>query len=77
MACLGAIQQRSWKLRIGMVALFTILFASFVALLTSARIAEIFGATAAYVAVLVVFVSAGVGVGGAGSGIGNRVGDGG
>jgi hypothetical protein len=61
MACLGAINQRSWQLRIGMVALFTFLFAAFVALLTKARRAEVFGATAAYAAVLVVYVSTGIG----------------
>lgn len=44
-----------------MVALFTFLFAAFVALLTNARRAEVFGATAAYAAVLVVYVSAALG----------------
>ncbi|KAF2184621.1 hypothetical protein K469DRAFT_708806 [Zopfia rhizophila CBS 207.26] len=61
MACLGAINQASWQLRIGMVALFTFLFATFVALLTNAKRSEVFAATAAYAAVLVVYVSAGVG----------------
>jgi hypothetical protein len=51
-----------------MVALFTFLFATFVALLTNARRSEVFGATAAYAAVLVVYVSAGVGSGARGGG---------
>ncbi|KAF2676323.1 hypothetical protein K458DRAFT_183247 [Lentithecium fluviatile CBS 122367] len=63
MACLGAIDERLWKLRIRMIALFTFLFATFVALLTNARRSEFFGATAAYAAILVVYVSAGVGSG--------------
>ncbi|GAP91663.1 putative chorismate mutase [Rosellinia necatrix] len=43
--------------RLGMIAGFTSLFALSVALITNARRAEIFAATAAYAAVLVVFVS--------------------
>ncbi|CZR65468.1 uncharacterized protein PAC_15368 [Phialocephala subalpina] len=46
-----------WKLRVGMIVLFTVLFAGIVGLLTNARRAELFGCTAAYAAVLVVFVS--------------------
>jgi hypothetical protein len=68
MACLSLISNRSWKLRLGMVALFTLLFAVVVGLLTNARRAEIFGSTAAYAAVLVVFVSGNLGPrGGAGN----------
>ena len=46
--------------------MFTTLFAASVGILTNARRAEVFGATAAYAAVLVVFVSStgGGGVGG-------------
>ncbi|KAF3058688.1 hypothetical protein GL218_05839 [Daldinia childiae] len=43
--------------QLGMIALFTVLFAGSVAVLTNARRTEIFAATAAYAAVLVVFVS--------------------
>ena len=49
-----------------MVALFTALFAGVVGMLTNARRAEIFGSTAAYAAVLVVFVSGGLGAGAGG-----------
>lgn len=42
---------------IGMIVMFTVLFAGTVALVTGAKRGEIFGATAAYAAVLVVFVS--------------------
>lgn len=61
MACLAALDRQLWRLRIGMVSLFTLLFAGLVAVLTNARRAEVFGATAAYAAVLVVFVSSGLG----------------
>lgn len=43
--------------RLPLVASFTIMFALCIALLTNARRAEIFAATAAYAAVLVVFIS--------------------
>ncbi|KAK0642456.1 hypothetical protein DIS24_g9024 [Lasiodiplodia hormozganensis] len=43
--------------RLGMIACFTILFVFSLGLLTNAKRAEIFAATAAYAAVLVVFVS--------------------
>jgi len=43
--------------KLGMVAAYTILFALSIALLTNARRAEIYGAAAAYAAVLVVFIS--------------------
>lgn len=46
--CLSAISDRSLGLRTGMIVLFTCLFAAVVGLLTNARRAEIFGATAAY-----------------------------
>jgi lysylphosphatidylglycerol synthetase-like protein (DUF2156 family) len=61
MACLSLVYKRSWHLRLGMVALFTSLFAVVVGLLTSARRTEVFGATAAYAAVLVVYVSGSLG----------------
>ncbi|VUC34359.1 unnamed protein product [Clonostachys rosea] len=48
-------------LKLGLVGLFTVLFAASVGLLTNARLAEIFGATAAYAAVLVVFISGEIG----------------
>lgn len=47
--------------KLGMVAGFTVVFAFAVAMLTNARRAEMFGATAAYAAVLVVFVSGDLG----------------
>ncbi|PVH93843.1 hypothetical protein DM02DRAFT_603402 [Periconia macrospinosa] len=49
------------KAKLGLIALYTLLFALSVALLTNARRAEVFGATAAYAAVLVVFVSGDLG----------------
>ena len=58
---LSVLDGRSWKVRLGIVALFTSLFAFVVGLLTNARRAEIFGSTAAYAAVLVVYVSQGLG----------------
>ena len=45
------------KAKLGLVAMYTILFALSVGVLTNARRAEVFAATAAYAAVLVVFVS--------------------
>lgn len=56
-ACLLLVSDRSIKIRVGLIVVFTSLFALVVGLLTNARRAEIFGATAAYAAVLVVFVS--------------------
>jgi hypothetical protein len=47
--------------RLALIAAFTILFALSVSLLTNARRAEMFAATAAYAAVLVVFVSGNLG----------------
>lgn len=49
------------KAKLGLVALFTTLFATSIAVCTNARRAELFAATAAYVAVLVVFVSGDLG----------------
>jgi uncharacterized membrane protein YqjE len=49
------------KSRLAMIAGFTALFAISVALMTNARRAEVFAATAAYAAVLVVFVSGNLG----------------
>lgn len=43
--------------QLGVIAMFTVLFAVSVGVLTNARRAEIFASTAAYAAVLVVFVS--------------------
>jgi hypothetical protein len=47
--------------RLGLIAAFTALFALSVMVLTNAKRAEIFAATAAYAAVLVVFVSGDLG----------------
>jgi hypothetical protein len=47
--------------RLGILAAFTIAFAATVGLLTNAKRAEVFGATAAFVAVLVVYVSGNLG----------------
>jgi uncharacterized PurR-regulated membrane protein YhhQ (DUF165 family) len=49
------------NIQLGLIALFTSLFATTLALLTNARLAEMFGATAAYAAVLVVFISGSLG----------------
>jgi len=43
--------------RLGLIAMYTSIFAGCVGLLTNARRSEVFAACAAYVAVLVVFVS--------------------
>ena len=45
------------RVRFGVVAIFTLLFAIAVGLFSNARRAEMFGACAAYSAVLVVFLS--------------------
>ena len=47
--------------RLCIIAVFTIFFAVSIALVTNANRAEVFAATAAYAAVLVVFVSGGLG----------------
>ncbi len=66
---IGAIISLYWvkkpKARLGMIAGFTTLFALSVGLLTNAIRAEVFAATAAYAAVLVVFVSGDLGKAGA------------
>jgi hypothetical protein len=49
------------KSRLGILAAFTVAFAGIVGLLTNAKRAEVFGATAAFVAVLVVYVSGSLG----------------
>jgi len=49
------------RARLGMIAVFTLLFALSMVLLTNAKKAEIYTATAAYAAVLVVFVSGDLG----------------
>ncbi|KAF5232585.1 hypothetical protein FAUST_8617 [Fusarium austroamericanum] len=49
------------NLKLGLIALFTVLFSASVGLLTNAKRAEVFGAAAAYAAVLVVFVSGDLG----------------
>jgi hypothetical protein len=51
----------SAEAKLGLVAMFTVLFAASVALCTNAKRAEVFAATAAYAAVLVVFVSGDLG----------------
>lgn len=51
----------SAEAKLGLVATFTLLFAASVALCTNAKRAEVFAATAAYAAVLVVFVSGDLG----------------
>lgn len=61
MAVLSILNNSSWKIRLGMVALFTAIFAGVVGLLTNAHRAEIFASSAAYVAVLVVYVSGSLG----------------
>ncbi|KAB5572028.1 hypothetical protein GE09DRAFT_653750 [Coniochaeta sp. 2T2.1] len=60
-AILVLYKTRSDDVKLGLIALFTILFAASVGLLTNAKKAEVFGATAAYAAVLVVFVSGNLG----------------
>jgi hypothetical protein len=49
------------KAKLGLVAMYTLLFALSVATLTNARRTEVFAATAAYAAVLVVFISGDLG----------------
>ncbi|KAK3681001.1 hypothetical protein B0T22DRAFT_502515 [Podospora appendiculata] len=52
---------KSDNLKLGLLAFFTILFAASVGLLTNAKRSEVFGSTAAYAAVLVVFASGNLG----------------
>jgi hypothetical protein len=49
------------KKKLGIIGAFIVLFAGSVGLLTTAKRTEIFAATAAYAAVLVVFVSGNLG----------------
>jgi hypothetical protein len=51
------------QVKLGLIAVYTFAFALSISLITNARRAEIFGACAAYAAVLVVFVSGGLGNG--------------
>lgn len=60
-AILGLRVVTSSKAKLGLVAMYTLLFALSVSLLTNARRAEVFAATAAYATVLVVFVSGDLG----------------
>ncbi|KAL8992447.1 MAG: hypothetical protein Q9169_007096 [Polycauliona sp. 2 TL-2023] len=55
--CLVNIDPKETNFRVGMIVLFTCLFAAVVGLLTNARRAEIFASTAAYAAVLCVFMN--------------------
>jgi hypothetical protein len=55
------------SIRLGSIAAFTALFSISLGLLTNAKRAEIFAATAAYTAVLVVFISGDLGNSGSGS----------
>lgn len=54
---------QSPRAKLALVTVFTLVFAMSVALCTNARKAEVFAATAAYAAVLVVFVSGDLGGG--------------
>lgn len=45
------------QIRFGLIAFFTIIFATAINFLSQARLVELFGASAAYVAVLVVFLA--------------------
>jgi hypothetical protein len=56
MTVLSVLGNQSWKLILEMVALFTTFFAFTLELLTNARREEVPGATAASMAVLVVYV---------------------
>ena len=67
MAVLSILINHSWKIRLGVVATFSALFACVIGLLTHARRAEVFASSAAYAAVLVVYVSGGLGPAGGSS----------
>lgn len=45
------------RIRFGLIAFFTITFATVISVLSHARLVELFGASAAYAAVLVVFLA--------------------
>ena len=51
---------KSDQVKLGLITVYTVAFAICVGLLTNARRPEVFGACAAYAAVLVVFVSGGL-----------------
>ena len=53
--CLMFVSNRSPGLRVGIIILFTFLFAGVVGLLTNARRAEVFGSSAAYVACIRIY----------------------
>ena len=57
MACLSGLNNYSLELRLGMVALFTNLFAADIELQINVRSTEASASTAAYTAVLSVYVS--------------------
>lgn len=52
---------KSEQTRLGILAAYTLVFAASIAIFTTATRAEMFAASAAYAAVLVVFVSGGLG----------------
>ncbi|TPX08264.1 uncharacterized protein E0L32_001840 [Thyridium curvatum] len=52
---------KSDSVKLGLIALFTLLFAASIGLLTNGKRSEVFASTAAYAAVLVVFVSGDLG----------------
>ena len=45
------------NLRFGLIAVFSVIFAAAISFLSNARLVELFGASAAYAAVLVVFLA--------------------
>jgi hypothetical protein len=49
------------QIKLGLIAVYTLAFALSISLISNARRAEVFGACAAYAAVLVVFVSGNLG----------------
>ncbi|KAK3297131.1 uncharacterized protein B0H64DRAFT_391417 [Chaetomium fimeti] len=65
-AILALYNIKSDNLKLGLIGLFTFLFAASTGLMTNAKRSEVFASTAAYAAVLVVFVSGDLG--GSGSG---------
>ena len=60
-AVVGLYVVKSPITRLIMISIFTVVFAASIGLFTNARRQEIFAATAAYAAVLVVFVSGNLG----------------
>jgi hypothetical protein len=61
MAVLSILINHSWKIRLGAVATFTVLFAGVIGQLTHARRSEVFTSSAVYAVVLVVYMSGGLG----------------